>query len=96
MRRLEELQQQREQIQAVALRHGARDLRVFGSVARGEDGAGSDVDLLVEFPPGTGLLAHAALIPELEELLGCKVDVVSRDGLKSRLPSRVLEEAVLL
>ena len=96
MRRLERLQQQREQIQAVAFRHGARDLRVFGSVARGEDGPGSDVDLLVEFLPGTGLLAHAALIRELEALLGCKVDVVSRNGLKSRLRSRVLEEAVLL
>jgi predicted nucleotidyltransferase len=86
----------REEVRGVALRHGARDLRVFGSVARGEDGPASDIDLLVEFEPGRGLLSHAALIRELEELLGCKVDVVSRNGLKSRMRSRVLEEAVPL
>jgi hypothetical protein len=94
--RLGTLREQREEIQAVASRHGARNLHVFGSVARGEEGADSDVDLLVEFEPGRGLLSHAALIRELEQLLGCRVDVVSHNGLKSRLRSRVLEEAVPL
>ncbi len=93
---LQTLRDQREEIQAVAARHGARNLRVFGSVARGEDGPASDVDLLAEFEPGRGLLSHAALVRELERLLGCRVDVVSQNGLKSRLRSRVLEEAVAL
>jgi hypothetical protein len=93
---LQRLRDLREEVQSVASRHGARDLRVFGSVARGEDGPASDIDLLVEFEPGRGLLSHAALIRELEQLLGCKVDVVSRNGLKSRIRSRVLEEAVPL
>ena len=96
MQRLEELHRRVEEIQAVASRHGARNLHVFGSVARGEEGTDSDVDLLVEFEPGRGLLSHAALIRELEQLLGCRVDVVSHNGLKSRLRSRVLEEAVPL
>jgi predicted nucleotidyltransferase len=94
--RLETLRQQRKEIQAAASRHGARNLRVFGSAARGEDQISSDVDLLVEFEPGRGLLSHAALIRELEQLLGCRVDVVSRGGLKRRLRARVLEEAVPL
>ena len=86
----------RLEILAVALRHGARNVRVFGSVVRGEDGPQSDVDLLVEFEPGRGLLNHAALIEELQNLLGCKVDVASHNGLKPRIRQRVIEEAVAL
>ena len=86
----------REQILAIAARHGARNVRVFGSVARGEDGPESDVDLLVEFEPGRGLLNHAALIEELQKLLGCRVDVASNNGLKPRIRQRVMEEAVVL
>mgnify|MGYP001565135356 CR=1 FL=1 len=90
------LREKREEILTLASRHGARNLRVFGSVARGDAGSDSDIDLLVEFEPGHGLLAHAALIRELEQLLGCKVDVASQNGLKARIRSRVLEEAVPL
>ena len=93
---LESLVGRRAEILAIAARHGARNVRVFGSVARGDAGPASDVDLLVEFQPGTGLLSHAALIRELEQVLGCKVDVASQNGLKARIRSRVLEEAVPL
>jgi predicted nucleotidyltransferase len=96
MRRYDSPISRREQILAIAARHGARNLRVFGSVARGEDGPESDVDLLVEFEPGRGLLNHAALIGELQKLLGCKVDVASNNGLKPRIRQRVMEEAVVL
>ena len=90
------LREKREEILTLASRHGARNLRVFGSVARGDARSDSDIDLLVEFDPGRGLLAHAALIRELEQLLGCKVDVATQNGLKARIRSRVLEEAVPL
>jgi uncharacterized protein len=96
MRRYDTLISKREQILAIAARHGARNVRVFGSVVRREDGPESDVDLLVEFEPGRGLLNHAALIEELQELLGCKVDVASHNGLKPRIRQRVIEEAEVL
>jgi hypothetical protein len=86
----------REEILRVAERHGARNVRVFGSVARGEDDERSDIDLLVEMEPGRSLLDHGALLSELRELLGCKVDVVSDRGIKERIRDRVLEEAVPL
>jgi predicted nucleotidyltransferase len=96
VRRYDSLISKREQILAITARYGARNVRVFGSVVRGEDGPESDVDLLVEFEPGRGLLNHAALIEELENLLGCKVDVASHNGLKPRIRQRVIEEAVVL
>ena len=70
------LKSRREAILQIAAKHGAYNLRIFGSVARGEADSNSDVDLLVEFKGGTTLLGHAALEQELEELLGIKVDVV--------------------
>jgi predicted nucleotidyltransferase len=96
MPRLGTLLDRKAKILALAARHGARNVRVFGSVARGDARPDSDVDLLVEFEPGTGLLRHAALIRELEQLLGCKVDVVSQNGVKARIRARVLQEAVPL
>ncbi len=62
---------------------GARNVRVFGSVARGEVDETSDIDLIVSFEPGRSLLDHADLLLELEALLGCRVDVVSDRGMKS-------------
>jgi predicted nucleotidyltransferase len=96
VRRYDSLISKREQILAIAARYGARNVRVFGSVARGEDVPESDVDLLVDFEPGRGLLNHAALIEELQNLLGCKVDVASHNGLKPRIRQHVIEEAVVL
>jgi predicted nucleotidyltransferase len=88
------LKEKREEILHIAARHGARNVRVFGSVARGEADAQSDIDLLVEFEPDRSLLDHAALWLELQELLGCKVDVVSEGGVKARIRDRVLREAL--
>ena len=90
------LQQKREEILCIAARHGARTVRVFGSVARGEAGPESDVDFLVELEPGRSLLDHAALLLDLEQLLGCKVDVATERSLKERMRGRVLREAVPL
>ena len=96
METIQKLKTRRDAILAIAQHYGARTVRVFGSVARGEAEPESDVELLVEFEPGQGLLSHAALIRELEQLLGCKVDVASQNGLKERIRSRVLAEAVPL
>ncbi len=71
------LKSKREEILEIAAKHGAGNVRVFGSVARGEADDASDVDLLVEFSPGTTLLNHAALILELEDLLGVDISAVS-------------------
>jgi hypothetical protein len=90
------LREKREEILRIAARHGARNVRVFGSVARREADERSDIDLVVEFEPGRSLLDHAALWLELQELLGCKVDVVSDRGIKPRIRDRVLREAVPL
>lgn len=90
------LRDKREEILTIAARHGAFNVRLFGSVARGEAGTGSDVDILVDLEPGRSLLDHAALLLELQDLLGCRVDVVTVRGLREPLRDRVLEEAVPL
>ena len=90
------LQNKRKEILSIAAQHGARNVRVFGSVARGEAGPESDVDFLVELEPGRSLLDHAALLLDLEQLLGRKVDVATERSLKERIRVRVLREAVPL
>jgi hypothetical protein len=90
------LRERRQDILAAAARHGARNVRIFGSVARNQSDLHSDVDLLVEFGPERSLFDHAALWLELRDLLGCKVDVVSEKGIKPRIRERVLREAVPL
>lgn len=82
LRRL--LDEQREQLLDAARRHGASKVRVFGSVARGEDADGSDVDFLVDFKPGATLLDLADLKDEFEAILGRSVDVLSSAALKPR------------
>lgn len=69
-------------------------MRVFGSAARGDFRPDSDIDLLVDLEQGRSLLDHAALLLDLEELLGCGVDVLTERGLRPRVRERVLKEAV--
>ena len=90
------IRSKREEILALAARHGASNVRVFGSVARGEAGPGSDIDLLVTLEDHRSLLDLVALWQDLEDLLGCEVDVVTERGLKERMRERVLREAVAL
>jgi uncharacterized protein len=75
---------------------GARNVRVFGSVARGDADERSDIDFLVDLEPGRSLLDLGGLNLDLERLLGSKVDVVSSRGLRDRVRERVLREAVAL
>ncbi|MBL8294246.1 MAG: nucleotidyltransferase family protein [Bryobacterales bacterium] len=86
----------RDEIVAIAGRRGARNVRVFGSIARGEQGRNSDIDFLVDFDPGRSLLDLTGLWLDLEAALGCKVDVVSSRGLKPRLSAEVMRDAVPL
>lgn len=86
--------ERRTEILQLAREHGAYNVRLFGSVARGEDQPDSDLDLLVEMEPGRSLLDHIALKQDLEDLLGREVDVVTEASLHPRLRDRVLREAV--
>lgn len=83
----------RDEILRLAARYGATNVRVFGSVARGEAQAGSDIDLLVQMEPGRSLFDLAALVVELEALLGRPVDVVPDDAIYWLLRRRILSEA---
>ena len=77
----------------MAARHGAHDLRVFGSIARGDGGESSDLDLLVSWDPGRDLFDHVELNEDLQDLLGIKVDVVTDTTLHWCIRDRVLAEA---
>ncbi len=90
------LRSKRDEILRLATQHGARNVRLFGSAARGELGPESDIDFLVEMEPGRGLLDLGGLLFDLEILLGHRVDVVTEEGLKHRIRERVLHEAVPL
>lgn len=94
MNAAELVREEREEILRIAAKHGARNLRLFGSVARGEADAESDLDFLVDMEPGRSLLDLGGLQAELESLLGCRVDIVTERGLKARIRERVLKEAV--
>ena len=87
------LQEKRQDILRIASRHGAANVRVFGSVQHDEDTEGSDVDLLVDFEQGRSLLDQVGLIQDLEDLLGCRVDVVTEAGLHWYIRERVRKEA---
>jgi uncharacterized protein len=86
----------RRAIVEAAERRGAHNVRVFGSVARGEQRPDSDIDLLVDFEPGRSLLDLTGLLLDLEETLGRKVDVVSSGGLRPRVAGEILRDAVSL
>src|SRR5271166_3603128 len=93
---LDDLRRDRERLIAIAARHGARQLRVFGSVARREEQATSDVDVLVRFEPGRSLFDLCALGDELGDTLGRRVDVVTDAALSPYLRERIVSEAVAL
>lgn len=90
------LKEKRDDILRVAAKHGAYNVRVFGSAARGEADGDSDIDFLVEMEPGRSLLALGGLLMDLQELLGRNVDVATVNGLKERIRERVLKEAIPL
>ncbi len=93
---LDELRRRRDRLEALAARHGATRLRVFGSVARGEASSASDVDFVVAMAPGRSHFDLGALQLDLSDELGCKVDVVSERGLGPRHRERIQAEAVAL
>ena len=84
---------QRDEILRIAARHGATNVRVFGSVARGTAGPDSDLDLLIDVGPNTTPWFPGGLIMDLEDLLGCHVDVVTEGGLHPVIRDRVLADA---
>ncbi len=86
----------RKQILAIAQKYGAYNVRIFGSLARGEARPGSDIDFLVELEPGRSLFDLGGLLYDLQQLLGVDVDVVTEKGLRARLREQVLKEAVPL
>lgn len=97
MRPLRELlEAHRDEIKAIVARHHGRSVAVFGSVARGDETPGSDIDLLVELEPGTRPFAILALGADLEEALGVKVDVGTPQTLRERVRAEVLAEAIPL
>lgn len=87
------LKKRRKQILTTARKYGAYDVRIFGSVARGESHPDSDIDFLVKLESGRSLLDLARLLRELQTLLGCKVDVMTEAGLRPRIRPQVLQEA---
>jgi predicted nucleotidyltransferase len=93
---LEALRQRRSEILRIAQAHGARNVRVFGSVARDEEGPDSDLDLLVDLEPRRNLLDLGHLVMDLQDLLVRRVDVVEPEGLHWYIRDKVLNEAVAL
>src|SRR5215216_4601073 len=93
---LTELREKRSEIIELARARGASHIRVFGSVARGEAGEGSDVDFIVDLEPGRSLFDLGGLLMDLRDLLEQDVDVVSERGLRPRVAERVLADAVEL
>ena len=96
MNRDDILRNKRNEILDIAARHGARKMRIFGSVLRGEAKLNSDVDFLVELETGRSLLDIIAIKQDLEDLLGCKVDVVTEAALSPYIRDEVLGQAVSL
>ena len=90
------LREKREDILHIATERGAYNVRIFGSVARGEDDERSDIDFLVDMEPGRSIFDLGGLLMELQDLLGHQVDVVTERGLRARIKEEVLREAVPL
>lgn len=90
---LDDLRARRAEIIALAESYGVRNVRVFGSVARGDAAAGSDVDLLVDLPPRFSLLMFSSLVQDLRDLLGFPVELASAAHLRDELKHRILRDA---
>ena len=90
------IEQHRQQILDIAEQHGVLNVRVFGSMARGDAKEASDVDLLVRVSPGTSGFMLGGFQIEVQELLGCKVDIVTDGGIYHMLKERILDEAIPL
>lgn len=86
----------RDQVLALAAKHGASNVRIFGSVASGTAGQNSDIDFLVDMEKGRSLFDMGGLLMELQELFGRKVDVVTENGLRKRIRETVLRQAIKL
>ncbi|HXG12661.1 MAG TPA: nucleotidyltransferase family protein [Gemmataceae bacterium] len=93
MNSLEQIRSQKEAITRLASKYGIRNVRLFGSVMRGEADADSDVDVLVDIEPGRSLLDLVGFEQDLADLLGCRVDVVVEGGISPYLEQRILQEA---
>jgi uncharacterized protein len=92
----EMIMSKRKQILEIATSHGAKNVRIFGSFARGDVGPGSDVDVLVDMERGRSILDVVALKQDLEDLLGREVDVVTEPAVSKYIRNMVLQEAVTL
>ncbi len=91
-----DMRSRRDEILHIVAEHGGHDLRVFGSVVRGDVTEGSDVDLLVRLDSDRSLVDHIALKHDLEDILGQKVDLVTEEALHSLIRDRILQEAVAI
>lgn len=92
----DKIREHRNEILHLAQKYGARNVRIFGSVARGEAREDSDLDVLVDLESGRSLFDLGGLLMDLENLLGCRVDVVTAKGLRERIRSRILKESIPL
>ena len=90
------IKKHRNEILKISTRYGAKEIKIFGSVLRGEAKRNSDVDLLVELESGRSLLDIIAIKQDLEDLLGCKVDIVTEAALSPYIKDEVLDQAVRL
>jgi predicted nucleotidyltransferase len=90
------MKEKRDKILEITARHGATKVRVFGSTVRGKTKPGSDIDLLVELQAGRSLLDIVAIKQDLEDLLNCKVDIVTEGALSPYIKNEVLQQAVSL
>jgi uncharacterized protein len=96
MTRLEQLRQKRTEILAIADKYGATNLRIFGSVARGDDRPDSDIDILIDQERRWSLFDQIGMMQDLEDLLECKVDLATADALRERIKDRIFKDAIAL
>jgi predicted nucleotidyltransferase len=91
---IKSIEDKRDEILRIASRYGARNIRLFGSTGRGEGGPESDIDLLIDLEPGRSLLDLVAIKQDLQDLLGCKVDVVTEAAISPRIRDEIIHQAV--